>query len=165
MNNPEKIFTFGSGSGDFLMLLTFLAVLAPLLALVRPLQRNAFFVIYFALMILSAYITESYFFRVAPFYHKAFLLFIVYHLFFINLVTFLAYGVDKRAAVRGAWRVPEAQLHTLEFLGGWIGAFLAQKIFRHKTQKKSYRVMFWLMLVLQIAAVYIILHYLKLINF
>lgn len=147
------------------MLLTFLAVLTPLLALIRPLQRNAFFVIYFALMILSAYITEANFFRVAPFYHKAFLLFIVYHLIFINFVTFLAYGVDKRAAVRGAWRVPEGQLHSLEFLGGWIGAFLAQKIFRHKTQKKSFRVMFWLMLVLQIAAIYIILHYLKLINF
>ena len=145
------------------MLITFLAIIAPLLILVRPLQKNAFFVLYFAAMMLSAYITELYYFRVIAFSHKAFLVFVVYHLACINIVTFMAYGADKRAAVRGMWRVPEANLHTLEFLGGWIGAFVAQKVFRHKTKKKSYRVMFWLMLILQFAAVYLILHYLKLI--
>lgn len=147
------------------MLLTFLAIITPFLALVRPLQRNAFFVAYFALMILSAYVTESCFFWVKAFSHKAFLLFVVYHLCCINVVTFVAYGIDKRAAIRNTWRVPEANLHALEFLGGWIGAFIAQKVFRHKTKKQSYRIMFWLMLVLQIAAIYIILHYLKLIRF
>ena len=147
------------------MLLTFLAVIAPLLALIRPLQRNVFFVLYFALMMLSAYVTEAHFFWVKAFSHKAFLLFVVYHLGCINIATFAAYGVDKRAAIRGNWRVPEANLHALEFLGGWPGAFVAQKIFHHKTKKTSYQVMFWLMLVLQIAAVYIILHYLGLIRF
>lgn len=147
------------------MLITFLAIIVPLLILVRPLQRNAFFVLYFAAMMLSAYITETYYFRVIAFSHKAFLIFVVYHLVCINAVTFLAYGADKRAAVNGTWRVPEIRLHALEFLGGWIGAFIAQKVFRHKTKKKSYRIMFWLMLVLQLAAIYIILHYLKLINF
>lgn len=146
------------------MLITFLAIITPLLILVRPLQRNAFFVLYFAAMIFAAYITESYYFRVIAFSHKAFLIFVVYHLLCINAVTFLAYGVDKRAAMRGAWRVPEVNLHTLEFLGGWIGAFAAQKVFRHKTKKKSYRIMFWLMLVLQLAAIIIILQYLKLIH-
>lgn len=146
------------------MLITFLAIIAPFLALVPPLQRNKFFVFYFALMILSAYVTENNFFRVAAFSHKAFLIFIVYHLCFINLTTFFAYGADKKAAMRGAWRVPEAHLHALEFLGGWIGAFIGQKVFRHKIKKRSYQVMFWLMLLLQGAAVYFILHYLKLIH-
>ena len=146
------------------MILTFLIILAPLLILVRPLQRNRFFVLYFAAMILSAYVTESYFFRVVSFSSKAFLCFVVYHLCLINIVTFIAYGVDKRAAVNGAWRIPEANLHSLEFLGGWIGAFIGQKFFRHKNKKKSYQVMFWLMLVLQGAAVYIILRYLGLIH-
>ncbi|MBP5215346.1 MAG: DUF1294 domain-containing protein [Alphaproteobacteria bacterium] len=89
--------------------------------------------------------------------------FVVCHLILINSVTFIAYGVDKRAAVNGQWRVPEANLHTLEFLGGWIGAFIAQKFFHHKNKKKSYQVMFWLMLFLQGTAVYIILKYLQLI--
>ena len=145
------------------MLVTFLVLIVPFLILVRPLQRNAYFVLYFSLMILSAYITETHYFRVQMFSHKAFLLFLVYHFICINIAVFLAYGVDKRAAVRGTWRVPEACLHTLEFLGGWVGAFAAQKFFRHKTKKRSYQVMFWLMLVLQGAAVYIILRYLGLI--
>jgi len=146
------------------MLITFIALIAPLLVLVRPLQRNAFFVLYFALMCLSAYVTETWYFRVQAFSHKAFLIFAVYHLVCINIAVFIAYGADKRAAREGAWRVPEAYLHALEFLGGWLGAFIAQKFFHHKTKKKSYRVMFWLMLVLQSAAVYIILRYLGLIH-
>ena len=146
------------------MILTFLIILAPLLILVRPLQRNRFFVLYFAVMILSAYVTENYFFRVADFSSKAFLCFVVYHLCIINIVTFIAYGVDKRAAVNGTWRIPEANLHSLEFLGGWIGAFIGQKFFSHKNKKKSYQAMFWLMLVLQGAAIYIILRYLGLIH-
>lgn len=146
------------------MLTTFFAILTPFLALVRPLQRNRFFVLYFAIMMLSAYITENYFFRVVMLSHKAFLCFIVYHLVCINFITFIAYGVDKRAAVTGSWRTPEADLHTLEFLGGWIGAFAGQKFFHHKSKKKSYQVMFWLMIVLQGAAIYIILRYLGLIH-
>ena len=147
------------------MLITFLAIITPLLALVQPLQRNPFFVLYFAAMILSAYITENHFFRVIAFSHKAFLIFIVYHLACINAATFLAYGVDKRAAIRKTWRVPEVRLHALEFLGGWPGAYIAQKFFHHKTKKQSYQAMFWLMLFLQLVAVYLILHYLKLIHF
>ncbi len=147
------------------MLITFLAIMTPFLLFIRPLQRNIFFVLYFATMVFAAYITETYYFRVIDFSHKAFLIFIVYHLICINAITFLAYGADKRAAVNGTWRVPEAHLHSLEFLGGWVGAYIAQKVFRHKTKKKSFRIMFWLMLVLQLAAVYIILKYLNLINF
>lgn len=146
------------------MLLTFLVILAPLLALVRPLQRNRFFILYFAAMILTAYVTENFFFRVSAFSHKSFLCFIVYHLCLINITSFIAYGTDKRAAINGAWRIPEADLHTLEFLGGWIGAFIGQKFFHHKNKKKSYQAMFWLMLVLQGSAVYIILRYLGLIH-
>lgn len=145
------------------MLITFLAVLTPFLALIPPLQRNRFFILYFAFMLLSAYITENYYFRVIAFSYKAFLIFTVYHLFCINLATFLAYGADKRAARNGDWRIPEMHLHALEFLGGWPGAFIAQKIFRHKTKKRSFQAMFWLMLFLEGAAIYIILSYLKLI--
>ena len=145
------------------MLITFLVLNTPLLILIRPLQRNRFFVLYFALMMLAAYLTETYWFQVAMFSAKSFLLFIVYHLICINLVTFCAYGADKREAQRGDWRIPEAHLHALEFLGGWIGAFIAQKFFHHKNKKRSYQAMFWLMLIFQGAAVYFILQYLNLI--
>ena len=124
---------------------------------------SPFFILYFALMMLAAYLTETYWFRVTIFSYQAFLLFIVYHLISINLVTFCAYGADKHAAQRGDWRIPEAHLHALEFLGGWIGAFIAQKFFHHKNKKRSYQAMFWLMLIFQGTAIYFILRYLNLI--
>jgi uncharacterized membrane protein YsdA (DUF1294 family) len=50
-------------------------------------------------------------------------------------VAFAAYGVDKRAAVHGSWRIPEAWLHGLALVGGVIGAWAGRAVFRHKTQK------------------------------
>ncbi len=145
------------------MVITFCTILCLLLLLIRPLQKNPFFLLYFAAVLLAAYGTETYFFRARPFAYKTFLLFLPYHLVFINLVTIIAYGVDKHAAIRGDWRVPEIRLHTLELLGGWPGAFVAQKLFRHKTRKKSYQSAFWLVLMIQIAAVYYILKFLNII--
>lgn len=75
----------------------------------------------------------------------------------------LAYYADKRASIKKTWRVSEYNLHTLEFLGGWTGALLAQKLLRHKTKKKSYRAMFWFVVVAEFVAVYLILRFLGLI--
>lgn len=146
------------------MILTFTAILTAFLVLIRPLQKNPFFILHFAFMIGAAWYTENFLFKASPFVYKTFLLFIVYHLISINAVTLIAYGIDKRAAKRGEWRIPEIRLHTLELLGGWIGAFIAQKMFRHKTKKKSYQAMFWLMLVFQLVIIYYILTFLKIIN-
>ncbi|MDE0835608.1 MAG: DUF1294 domain-containing protein [Akkermansiaceae bacterium] len=52
------------------------------------------------------------------------------------------YRSDKKAAEVGAWRVSETMLHALELFGGWPGAFLAQKRYRHKTRKASYQAIF-----------------------
>ena len=62
----------------------------------------------------------------------------------ISALTYWVYAVDKRRAEQGEWRIPEANLHLLELLGGWPGAFLAQRRLRHKCSKGSYQVMFWL---------------------
>jgi uncharacterized membrane protein YsdA (DUF1294 family) len=62
----------------------------------------------------------------------------------LSAFTYWAYAVDKRRAEERAWRVPEARLHLLELLGGWPGAFLAQRRLRHKCSKGSYQVVFWL---------------------
>lgn len=145
------------------MTLTFSVVLIGLLFLFKPLQKNKYYILHMALVILSAYYVESHYFRASLFGYKTLLLFVVFQFISINLVTVLAYWQDKRAAVRGAWRVPEITLHTLEFLGGWSGAFLAQKLFRHKTKKRSFQAMFWLMLIFQVVVVFLILKFLKLI--
>ena len=61
----------------------------------------------------------------------------------MSTLAFALYGVDKRRAARGAWRISEATLHTIELLGGWPGSLLGQRMFRHKWRKTSYVVVFW----------------------
>ncbi|CAN5551168.1 hypothetical protein BH09PSE5_BH09PSE5_16040 [soil metagenome] len=56
----------------------------------------------------------------------------------ISLVTFVAYWRDKRAAQSGGWRTSEQALHMLAFIGGWPGAWLAQRLLRHKSSKHSF---------------------------
>ena len=145
------------------MLLTFATVLICVLFLLRPLQKNAFFMVYFALMMGAAYLTEYAGYHFAPFSKQSFLMFLPWHFLLINVVTVLAYGADKNAAKKGNWRIPEAQLHLLEFLGGSPGAFLAQRVFHHKTKKKSFQISFLFVLALQIVIVYYVLKILRLI--
>ena len=61
----------------------------------------------------------------------------------MSALAFALYGVDKRRAARGVWRISEATLHTIELLGGWPGSLLGQRMFRHKWRKTSYVVVFW----------------------
>ena len=71
----------------------------------------------------------------------------------ISVITYLAYGWDKQQAREKQWRMPEAKLHIMELIGGWPGAFLAQRRLRHKCSKISYQIGFWLIvLVYQLAA-------------
>ena len=60
-----------------------------------------------------------------------------------SVVTFIAYAVDKSAAVRGNWRTPESTLHMLSLSGGWPGALLAQQLLRHKSAKREFQLVFW----------------------
>lgn len=68
-----------------------------------------------------------------------------------SLVSFAAYGWDKRRAAIAGRRVPERTLHLLAFLGGWPGALLGQRHFRHKTKKVPFLIVFWITVVLHIA--------------
>ncbi|WP_458127831.1 DUF1294 domain-containing protein [Pseudomonas sp. Z2-11] len=66
----------------------------------------------------------------------------------VSAVAFLLYWSDKRKARADAWRTPENVLHAVELAGGWPGALLAQQVFRHKTRKVSFQVVFWFIVVL-----------------
>ncbi|GAA3622977.1 hypothetical protein GCM10022200_01460 [Microbacterium awajiense] len=71
----------------------------------------------------------------------------------MSVVTFAAYGLDKRAARSSAARTPESTLLLLGLLAGWPGALVAQQVFRHKTRKRSFRRAFWGTVVLNVLAV------------
>lgn len=81
----------------------------------------------------------------------------------LSLVTLLLYGWDKRTAIRGTRRVRERTLHLWAVFGGWPGAWLAQRWFRHKSQKVAFRRIFWLTVLVNVAGViglgYYGLHY------
>ena len=68
----------------------------------------------------------------------------------INLAAFLTYGIDKRKAMRGAYRIPERVLIFLAVLGGSIGAWLGMYVFRHKTRKIKFYLGIPMILLLQI---------------
>jgi uncharacterized membrane protein YsdA (DUF1294 family) len=55
-----------------------------------------------------------------------------------SVAGFVMHGLDKRAAIHGRRRVPEARLHLLELVGGWPGALVGMWIFHHKVRKPSY---------------------------
>ena len=57
----------------------------------------------------------------------------------MSSIAFIAIGYDKSAAVRRGQRIPEKTLLLLTLLGGWPGAVLAYRFFRHKTQKQPFK--------------------------
>ena len=61
----------------------------------------------------------------------------------MSLISLLLYWQDKQQARKQAWRTPEKVLHASELCGGWPGALVAQQLFRHKTRKVSYQLVFW----------------------
>ncbi len=69
-----------------------------------------------------------------------------------SVTTFLFYGYDKRQALKNGWRVPEAVLHLLALAGGSVGAFVGQILFRHKTRKLRFKVVFVAIVLLQALA-------------
>jgi uncharacterized membrane protein YsdA (DUF1294 family) len=68
-----------------------------------------------------------------------------------SALCFVLYGVDKAAARAGRGRISESTLLSLGFVGGWPGAIVAQQVFRHKTAKRSFRLRFWLSVVVNVA--------------
>ena len=69
---------------------------------------------------------------------------------FMSLFTFIAYAMDKKKAIDEKWRTPESSLHFMELLGGWPGGFLAQYKLRHKSRKRDYQEVFWLIVILHL---------------
>ena len=68
----------------------------------------------------------------------------------VNSIEFLLYGYDKRQAIKDKRRISEKTLHLWMFLGGSIGAFFGQRVFRHKTIKGSLQFVFWSLIILQL---------------
>ena len=73
----------------------------------------------------------------------------------VNIVAFIAFGVDKFKAKKNRSRIPEFTLLLLAAIGGSVGALLGMKVFRHKTLHAKFKFGVPAILVVQIViAVY-----------
>ena len=71
----------------------------------------------------------------------------------MNVVSFLAFWLDKRYAVRQKWRIKESTLFVISILFGAVGAVLGMRVFRHKTKKLGFVVLLPILALLQIVIV------------
>lgn len=78
-----------------------------------------------------------------------------------DILAYAFYGVDKKRAKNGEWRIPERVLLLLSVPGG-VGALLGMYGFRHKTKKTRFLVVAWTFGLLQIipVVVYVVLFFL-----
>ncbi len=81
---------------------------------------------------------------------------LLYYLIVINILTFAVYGIDKWKARQGSWRISEATLLMLAVIGGTIGALLGMQVWRHKTMHLKFKYGLPLILLAQIAFMYLI---------
>lgn len=65
-----------------------------------------------------------------------------------SMLAMALYGIDKQAAIAGRRRIPEATLHGIALAGGWPGALLGQTCFRHKTAKRAFQRVSWLVVLI-----------------
>lgn len=69
-----------------------------------------------------------------------------------SLVAWLLYAFDKSAAMNQRWRTTEGTLLLAGLLGGWPGAWIAQRQFRHKNRKQPFQAAFWMTVVINCGA-------------
>lgn len=63
---------------------------------------------------------------------------LMWYLAAVNIITWLAFGLDKWKAKAGKWRIPEKTLLGMALIGGSAGAIAGMMLFRHKTRKAKF---------------------------
>ncbi len=59
---------------------------------------------------------------------------LILYIIVVNVVSFTVMGVDKRKAIKRAFRIPESTLFVLAIIGGSIGSIAGMHLFRYKTR-------------------------------
>jgi len=80
------------------------------------------------------------------------------YIILVNLIGFFLMGIDKRKAIKHAFRVPEATLFTIALIGGSIGSIAGMYVFRHKTRHWYFVYGMPIILLLQIALILFVLN-------
>lgn len=78
------------------------------------------------------------------------LIIIFLYLAVTDVLAFILYGLDKRRAKEGQWRISERTLILIAVIGGSAGAIAGMYVFHHKTRHWYFRYGLPVILVLQI---------------
>ena len=78
---------------------------------------------------------------------------ILAYLFIVNIAGLAVMGIDKRKAIKGAWRIPEKTLFLFSLIGGSIGTWAGMYIFHHKTKHWYFVIGMPAILILQLVIV------------
>lgn len=81
------------------------------------------------------------------------------YILYINILTFILFGVDKLKAIKNRRRIANSTLILAIFLGGAIGGLLGMVLFKHKIRKYYYLLSIGVSLIISSIAIY----YLKII--
>ena len=74
----------------------------------------------------------------------------------MSVIGFALMGIDKKRAINHKWRIKEATLFLIAFLGGGIGSTLGMFFFRHKTKHWYFRLFFPLFAAAQTALLFFV---------
>ncbi len=66
----------------------------------------------------------------------------LYYLVFINVVGFLLFALDKYKSVKRKYRISENTFFLLSIAGGFLGLIISGQIFRHKTKKIKFNIIY-----------------------
>ena len=84
--------------------------------------------------------------------------YIVSYLAIVNMAGLIVMGIDKLRARKRAWRIPESTLFVIALIGGSLGTTIGMHLFHHKTLHWYFLFGMPAILVIQIAAVLILMY-------
>ncbi|WP_419726962.1 DUF1294 domain-containing protein [Terrisporobacter petrolearius] len=62
----------------------------------------------------------------------------IYYLIIINVIGFFIMNIDKKKAIKKAYRIPEKNLFFICVLGGSLGMLIGMYKFHHKTKHNKF---------------------------
>lgn len=84
--------------------------------------------------------------------------FLIVYIIAINVITHVAFGIDKINAIERRGRIRILTLLGLSFIGGSVGGLIAMYAFRHKTKKDYFTVGLPLIMVMQVVVVFYLMN-------
>lgn len=82
---------------------------------------------------------------------------LLYYYSFLNIILFVSMGIDKYKAIKNKMRIPEATLFIMALLGGALGGLFGMYIYKHKTKKISFHLIYGIALIIHVLLIYFLL--------